>query len=153
MTIAISEPIEELLLELASRLKIEYWFNETPTFAIMSWLRHRGLCVYCDRSLVATVEALRTSNCDHLLPFCRYPMLDSDTLNRVPACRYCNQLKRSWDPNYEPRVWDPSMTPLSVEAQRELINRTREYLHRRRDEDNEKFTAMLPKWDAALRSL
>ena len=153
MTLVTSEPIvnkKSLLLKLASRLQNEYWFNDTPTFAVMSWLRHGGACVYCERSLMTTVEALQLSNCDHLLPGCKYPTLDTDTFNRVPACRYCNQLKGSWDPNYEPRVWDSSISSLSVGPQRELINRTKEYLHRRADEANQRFTAMLPKWEAAL---
>lgn len=120
--------------------EIAEWLQQTGGFwgtfgtlePLMAWLRQGGRCAYCDKDLVVE-ERMINGRCstDHLLPARRYPQLDwksdridcKDFRNAVTACRDCNGLKGSWDPNtsIDPQVFRPDTDDRLTEAMQQTL--------------------------------
>jgi hypothetical protein len=128
------------------------FFSKCPLFAVTAYLRHKGCCAYCGRrDLLNSPEGLfAIQELDHLLPFSVYPQLDSDPLNRVPACRYCNQLKRGWDPNDPPVYEKTSTEPLNEQQHLELVGRTQTRVGELRERHRKAFSGARTLWESAL---
>jgi hypothetical protein len=69
-----------------------------PTARLAERARYR--CEYCDRDLLASLDAYKRFEIDHIVPTSKggLPVFD----NLALSCRHCNvDLKRSWDPRTE----------------------------------------------------
>jgi hypothetical protein len=102
----ISEPDEQDLCKIAKNLKGRngsgFWSKFTKVAHLVGWLRFRGRCAYCDKDLIEG-QYIRHgwATTDHLLPQSKYPDLDRESLNTVPACSACNCLKGGMDPSQD----------------------------------------------------
>jgi HNH endonuclease len=122
------------------------WRERTPYCRMPHakiWLRDEGKCRYCGFDLLRSYEfAYYFYQYDHLLPkeADKYPELMREEWNLVLACRACNELKHSFDPNRDPvpgenkpaPIYTPEHKVLSEAERAELISRARAYLEKQR---------------------
>lgn len=113
-----------------------YW-GDFPISFLMAWLEDRRednsvVCAYCDLPLMSfEPKSFRNGTVDHLLPKNKYVDLQWCQSNGVPCCYRCNAVKGFWDPNGFDSLYTPGSGPLSPEQRRELIQRSREYVHQK----------------------
>ena len=103
-------------------------------------------CIYCGKPMLQSFDDFRLWENDHILPKSKYPELAGDPekkneeeeeatrRNLVGACRVCNLLKSSWDPNNiegEPEIYTKG-GDFTDDMRRELIRRSRVYIHKLR---------------------
>ena len=70
------------------------WSNSTAS----AFERAGHKCEYCDFDLLASVDALKLMEVDHIVPLSKGGD-PTDPENLAIACRHCNfYLKRNWDP-------------------------------------------------------
>ena len=91
------------------------WNQTTLNLAIQSGFK----CEYCDRDLIISVDDYSGVQLDHILPKSKYPQYENDFNNLATACRFCNFLKRAWNPS------NPAQPNLGRD---ELIKRVRDHL-------------------------
>jgi 5-methylcytosine-specific restriction endonuclease McrA len=137
-----------------------YWrmfpnLKERPD--LIGWLLHEGQCVYCGTDLVEVYHmTMRLGETDHLLPKDKnkYPELEGDVLNLVPACHGCNGLKLNWDPNTDgPHLYirENESQIRDENIQRELISRATKYIDGERQKRRVVFRLDQANWLEALR--
>jgi len=125
-----------------------YWRDCLRIEHVMGWLYDGdGKCGYCGVELVESGHTLSgTATTDHLLPKGRYPHLDADPLNALPACATCIHLKGQFDPNKfgTPLLNDGDNLNPSVRA--ELIARTKAHLEDKLTKRRVAFQSDLVAW-------
>lgn len=127
-----------------------YWRSFNRTEHLMGWLYAGGKCAYCDVDLVETgLTITGEASTDHLLPKSRYPGLDADPLNAVPACAACNHTKGRWDPN---EGGETPAAPLTPEMRLCFIGRARDHIKAIRSERAGAFRQDLDAWRKSLAS-
>jgi hypothetical protein len=86
---------------IASELKKKKGYWNWHLHELTGWILHEGTCVYCgaDLSDLRKIVPGTSMATDHLLPYCKYPELDKEPLNRVPSCSTCNVRKYDFDPS------------------------------------------------------
>ncbi len=108
------------------------------------WIRDEGKCVYCGFDLLQSYDlAYYFYHYDHLLPKeeRKYPELVGEEWNLVLACRACNELKHSFDPNRDAvpgkskptPIYTPDHKVLSEAGRTEWISRAKEYVEKQRE--------------------
>jgi hypothetical protein len=69
---------------------------------------------------------------DHVLPVKHYPQIEKAETYRVLACRPCNTMKSTWDPNTQsqgdPAIVARDATAISAEQLQELVRRTKKHI-------------------------
>lgn len=119
------EPIEQLFDEVAK----SGWSFGT----LKIWSESDFKCVYCDRDMIATLDACKIAKLDHILPQSRYPLLLKESTNLALCCDVCNRLKRNWDPNTQAGDVIYRDEPTLPPAQREeLLRRARDHVKTQR---------------------
>jgi hypothetical protein len=74
---------------------------------------------------------------DHLLPRTEYEELGSEESNLVLACRTCNGLKGSWDPNVRsdaPLIYVKGSRVLTDEDRIQLVERAKAFIKQKRND-------------------
>jgi Zn ribbon nucleic-acid-binding protein len=126
--------------ELLADARMEGWSRDS----VAIWIRDACRCVFCGHDMTADRNALiHVQQNEHLLPVKKYPHLEAPLWNRSLACKDCNCLKGTWDPNAagEPLYLGEEVEPINKEEIRtELLRRTREYLSKSLEERERRFT-------------
>lgn len=114
-------------------LRVEKWHP----ISLAIWLREGCRCAYCGRDMLSDRDFARHYyEHDHVLPVKNYPQFEHAESYRVLACRACNSLKSTWDPNKDsqgdPPILAGDAKEISPEQLRELVNRTKKHLRKTR---------------------
>jgi 5-methylcytosine-specific restriction endonuclease McrA len=110
---------------------------------LQSFIRDEGRCVYCGRDVM---PELCVPCGDHLLPKHRYPTLAQSVDNLVPACTLCNRIKSHYDPSEGLGM----QLKLTETVRKELIDKARKEITRRRDEYAAEFKSCEPAFREAI---
>ena len=142
----------------------EKYFQWEELTALVSWLRYKGCCAYCECDLFSSPQSLKlVAHTDHLIPrssvkdVSQYTLIEWHPLNVVPCCGWCNNCKRGWNPNtkVKPTIYLPNSHKgqLTLDQHNELVKRCREYLKPKRDEWTQRFPTIQQLWRDALNAL
>lgn len=101
--------------------RVRGWFE--------TYLEHKCTCQYCGFDGSRSLQDWFQLQGDHLIPRNVAAEYAEDNLNRVISCFYCNLVKRNFDP-----ALGEFKQVLNREVQRQLIERARIEIERRKQE-------------------
>jgi hypothetical protein len=127
-----------------------YW-SLFPTPHLAGWLLSGAKCVYCGVDLLEKPHTIDgTATVDHLLPRQTYPELSQTLLNLVPCCAGCNNVKRGWDPNNDPKLYNlDDLTPFTMQMREEFTQRAKSHISELRMTRAANFERDRTRWAAA----
>jgi hypothetical protein len=113
------------------------WSVESMTI----YLRDGEKCVYCDFPLWDSFGlGYYFASLDHILPRKYFEIFSEQSWNKVPCCRSCNALKRSFNPDEDSQVDKGNVDFIpSVELRAKWIATARSHIQGRKKERDQRF--------------